>query len=68
MPLFEIVLVRDESTELRLTDRPARVGDTLQVNDEDWVVVRSVAASARAEARLECVPAARLQPAAAPPG
>jgi hypothetical protein len=68
MPLFEIVLLHGESSEVRLTDRPTTVGDTVQINDEDWVVVRSVPASGGAEARLECVKAVRQEPTAFPPG
>ena len=68
MPLFEIVLVNDGNSEVRLTDEPIRVGDTIQINDQDWVVTRNVVASARAEARFECVPAVPFQASPAPPG
>lgn len=68
MPLFEIVLVRDGSTEVRLTDQRTRVGDTIQINDQDWVVARRVSASAHAEARFECIPVVPLEPSPTPPG
>lgn len=66
MPLFEIVLVNDGSSEVRLTDQPVHVGDRIQINDQDWVVTRSLVASARAEARFECVPAGPLLPSPTP--
>lgn len=65
MPLFEVVLLDVNGTELRLTDQPADIGDTVQINDEDWIVVRKSPGSARAEARLECerAPAVATRPA-----
>jgi hypothetical protein len=68
MPLFEIVLVHNGSAEVRLTDEPTRVGDTILINDHDWIVTRSLTASAQAEARFECIPAVPLQPSPTPPG
>ena len=53
MPLFEIVLRDNGTSEVRLTDQPVDVGDTIQVNDEDWVAVRTLPASAQAVARFE---------------
>lgn len=68
MPLFEIVLVDNGSSEVRITDQPARVGDTIRINDQDWVLTRKLVASAHAEARFECVPAALLDPSPTPSG
>ena len=39
MPLYELVLRYDDREELRLTDRPHSVGDTLQIGYDEWNVV-----------------------------
>ena len=39
MPLYELVLRYDDREELRLTDRPPSVGDTLLIGYDEWNVV-----------------------------
>jgi hypothetical protein len=56
MPLYEVLLLRDDESELRLTDRALRIGETLPIGEEHWVV-QSEAAPERADAttRYICV-------------
>ena len=56
MPLFEIVLTEPGGrTEVQHTDSPARVGDTIQVQEVSWVVIRKERAAPPAYSRLICV-------------
>ena len=38
MPLYEVLLKRDGREELRLTDRPYNVDETVQISNRTWVV------------------------------
>jgi hypothetical protein len=40
--------------EVRLTDRPVAVGDTVEIDSQDWTVVRELAGRQRRHARFEC--------------
>lgn len=56
MPLYEVLLLRDDQHETRLTDRALRVGETIPIGEEHWFV-QSEAAPKRADAasRFVCV-------------
>lgn len=56
MPLFELVLDFEGPTadEVRLTHLPVVVGDTVQVDDEAWEVVRELPRGQRHHARFQC--------------
>jgi hypothetical protein len=41
MPLYELVLCFADREEVRLTDRPPGVGDTLGIDGRRWQVVRA---------------------------
>ena len=57
MPLFEVLLHRDEGDELRLTDEPLRVGENVSIAGQRWLVEREEPAEQPgAEARYICVP------------
>ena len=38
MPLYEVLLLREDEHELRLTDRSLRIGQTLPIGEERWLV------------------------------
>jgi len=40
MPLYEVVLLRDDDDETRLTDRDLTIGETLEIGEERWIVAR----------------------------
>jgi hypothetical protein len=56
MPLFELVLDFEgqSADEMRLTDLPVAVGDTVQVDNEAWEVVHGLAHGQRDQARFQC--------------
>jgi hypothetical protein len=58
MPLYEVLLIRDDEAETRLTDRTLNVGETVLIGEQSWLV-RSETAPERADAatRYVCVPA-----------
>jgi hypothetical protein len=39
MALYEIVLCYPDREEVRFTDRPVAVGDTVEINHEEWDVL-----------------------------
>lgn len=57
MPLYEVLLIRDDEQETRLTDRSMRVGETVSIREQSWLV-QSMTAPERADAaaRYVCVP------------
>jgi hypothetical protein len=56
VPLYEVLLVRDDEQELRLTDQPLRVGEAVPIGGERWLVQReAVPERADAETRYVCV-------------
>jgi hypothetical protein len=58
MPLYEVLLIRDDEQETRLTDRALSVGETVAIADQSWLVQSETAAErADAAARYICVPA-----------
>ena len=64
MPLYELALDFEgasPSREVRLTDQRPAIGDTLQIDWIEWVVVRELDTSTPAEARFECVRASNGQ-------
>ena len=59
MPLYEVLLLRDDEQELRLTDQPLHVGRTLTIGEERWLVQREAAPQQpAAKTRYICIPAA----------
>jgi hypothetical protein len=62
MPLYEVLLLRDDETETRLTDHALAIGETFPVGEEQWTV-QSEASPERAEAatRYICVRARETQ-------
>jgi hypothetical protein len=40
MPLYEVLLLRDDEQELRLTDQSLSVGETVALGEERWLVQR----------------------------
>jgi hypothetical protein len=62
MPLYEVLLLRDDDQETRLTDQALRVGEAVSIGEERWLV-QSEAAPERADAetRYICVPAAATE-------
>jgi hypothetical protein len=62
MPLYEIVLCYSHGDEVRLTDQPLAIGDTMQIDYVDWkVVLESPPAGATAAARYVCEPLAAVE-------
>jgi hypothetical protein len=58
MPLYEVLLIRDDEQETRLTDRAMRVGETVSIGEEPWLVQSETTPErADAAARYICVPA-----------
>ena len=59
MPLYEVLLLRNDDNETRLTDHELAIGETLELGGERWVVEREAEAE-RPDAALQyvCVPAA----------
>jgi hypothetical protein len=58
MPLYEVLLIRDDQQETRLTDRAMRVGETVSIGEEPWLVQSETAPErSDAAARYVCVPA-----------
>ena len=57
MPLYEVLLLLD-TPEIRLTDRSLRIGETLAIGEQSWLV-EDEAAPEREDAltRFVCVPA-----------
>jgi hypothetical protein len=41
MPLYELVLCFADREEVRLTDRPPGVGDTVSIDGRPWQVIRA---------------------------
>jgi len=39
MPLYELVLRYEDREEMRLTERPASIGEVLQIGYDEWQVV-----------------------------
>jgi hypothetical protein len=58
MPLYEVLLIRNDESETRLTDQELHVGETVSIGEERWLV-HSDAPPERADAagRYVCVPA-----------
>ena len=55
VPLYELVLRQDDREEVRLTDRPLSVGDTLQIENDEWnVVLEREPSDVRATAAFLC--------------
>jgi hypothetical protein len=56
MPLYEVILLRDDEQEIRLTDRALHIGQTLPIGEERWLV-QSEEPAGRADAatRYICV-------------
>jgi hypothetical protein len=56
MPLYEVLLLRDDETETRLTDHALEIGQSFPVGEEQWIV-QSEAPSERTDAatRYICV-------------
>jgi hypothetical protein len=58
MPLYEVLLIRDDEQETRLTDRALSVGETVLIAEQSWLVQNETAPEgAHAAARYICVPA-----------
>lgn len=56
MPLYEVLLIRKDDDEIRLTDRAVRVGETVSIGEERWLVEREAAPErSDAAARYVCV-------------
>jgi hypothetical protein len=58
MPLYEVLLLREDDHETRLTDRPLQIGETVSIGEERWLVQRE-APPERGDAATQyiCVPA-----------
>jgi hypothetical protein len=56
MPLYEVLLLRDDETETRLTDHALEIGQSFPVGEEQWIV-QSESPPERADAatRYICV-------------
>jgi hypothetical protein len=55
LPLYEIVLsYAPEPDETRLTDQLPRVGDTIRINEVDWVVANELQTSDGVDGRFRC--------------
>jgi hypothetical protein len=56
MPLYEVLLIRNDEHETRLTDHELQVGEMVSIGEERWLV-RSEAPPERADAaaRYVCV-------------
>lgn len=50
MALYEVVLCFQDREEVRLTDRPPRVGETVEIGRRRWIVESAV------RNRYKCVP------------
>ena len=60
MPLYEVLLIRDDEQETRLTDRALSVGATVSIAEQSWLVQKETAPErADAAARYICIPAER---------
>lgn len=59
VPLYEVLLLRDDDKETRLTDQALRVGEAVSIGEERWLV-QGEAAPERPDAKTRyiCVPAA----------
>jgi hypothetical protein len=58
VPLYEVLLMRDDEQETRLTDRALSVGETVFMGEQTWLVQSETAPErADAAARYICVPA-----------
>jgi len=58
MPLYEVLLLREDEGETRLTDRRLSIGEMLEIGEETWIVEREATAERQdAALRFVCVPA-----------
>ncbi len=58
MPLYEVLLIRDDEEEIRLTDQGFAVGEIVSIGEERWFVEREAALErGDAAGRYVCVPA-----------
>ena len=58
MPLYEVLLQRDDDDELRLTDQPLQIGETVTIAGQRWLVQHDeTPEGSGAEIRYVCVPA-----------
>jgi hypothetical protein len=56
MPLYEVLLLRDDEGETRLTDRRLSIGEMLEIGEEAWIVEREAAPEREdAAVRFVCV-------------
>ena len=55
MAVYEVVLRFPDREEVRLTDRPLGVGDTLEINGGDWLVESQEQHDGPAALRFICV-------------
>lgn len=55
MAVYEVVLRFQDREEVRLTDRPLDVGNTLAIEGREWFVESREAKRGRAAARFICV-------------
>ena len=62
MPLYEVLLLREDDHETRLTDRPLQIGETVSIGEERWLV-QSEAPPERRDAATQyiCVPAEKRE-------
>jgi hypothetical protein len=62
LPLYEVLLIRDDEQEVRLTDQPLQIGEAVPIGEERWLV-ESEAAPERTDAmtRYICVRADATQ-------
>jgi hypothetical protein len=62
MPLYEVLLLQDDEGELRMTDQPLHVGETVTIARQRWLVQREARPEeADADTRYICVPAERSE-------
>jgi hypothetical protein len=43
LPLYEVLLIRDDEQEVRLTDQPLPIGEAVPIGEERWLVQREAA-------------------------
>jgi hypothetical protein len=62
MPLYEVLLLREDDHEMRLTDRPLQIGETVSIGEERWLV-KSEAPPERRDSATQyiCVPAEKTE-------
>jgi hypothetical protein len=62
MPLYEVLLLQEEGSELRLTDQPLHVGKMVTIAHQRWLVEREASPEEEtADTRYICVPAERSE-------